>query len=95
MSREGALRQEFEISNEGAVIPYVGAMVKRGPYMREEFVEIKSGGAISFEVRLDLDYEFLPGRNSYQSSYILIMYDPLQKDVVTVKSAPINFDFAR
>ena len=64
-------RRTFEITDKtsGAELDYTGPMVKRGPYTKADYVEIKPGATRSNKIDITASYAFKPGKHSYQLAY--------------------------
>jgi len=55
---EGLAGDIFQIERDGAELPYVGKLVKRGAPTSDDYVWIDAGGSISAEVDLAEGYDF-------------------------------------
>ncbi|MES2116241.1 MAG: hypothetical protein V4578_13885 [Pseudomonadota bacterium] len=85
----------FEIHDvaSGALLPYQGIMVKRGPYTRDDYVTLKPRGVRRNTLDITASYGFLAGphtyRLSYQGSYVTDIH---QLDASTaITAAPAEF----
>lgn len=85
-------RREFDIrDSSGAEVQYIGPMVKRGPYTRDDFLTVKPGGKISNTIDITRSYDFKPGTHKYKVSYPGVpVLDLAKLDVIatTLKPAP-------
>lgn len=89
------LRQEFEITSEGQDIPYVGIMVKRAPYTREDFVALQPGQELVRRTRIDQAYEFLQGEHEYEIVHWHLGYEEKSGDVTSHSSPAVKFRFRK
>lgn len=63
-------RREFDIrDSSGAEVQYIGPMVKRGPYTRDDFLTVKPGGKVSNTIDITRSYDFKPGTHKYTVMY--------------------------
>lgn len=63
-------RREFDIRDSaGAEVDYIGPMVKRGPFTREDFLEVKPGGKVSNTIDITRSYAFKAGTHQYTVRY--------------------------
>ena len=63
-------RREFAIKDvaTGAEVDYIGPMVKRGPFTKDDFMAVKPGKKHSHSIDITRSYDFKPKR-TYQLSY--------------------------
>ena len=63
-------RREFIIKDAatGAEVDYIGPMVKRGPFTKDDFMAVKPGGKHSHSIDITRSYDFKP-KHRYQLSY--------------------------
>lgn len=61
------IRREFDIRDAatGAEVPYIGRMVKRGPFTADDFAAVKPGAAKSNAIDITNTYDFKPGEHRY------------------------------
>jgi hypothetical protein len=84
---EGLLNDIFEVTRDGAEVPYTGPMLKRGPPQADDYVTVAPGASVEGRVEVSLAYDLRqPGR------YRIAFRDRLM-DVATEKSAvPAGMD---
>ena len=63
-------RREFQIKDmtTGAEVDYIGPMVKRGPFTKDDFMAVKPGKKHSHSIDITRSYDFKP-KHTYQLSY--------------------------
>lgn len=63
-------RREFAIKDvaTGAEVDYIGPMVKRGPFTKDDFMAVKPGKKLIHSMDITRSYDFKPQR-TYQLSY--------------------------
>jgi hypothetical protein len=63
-------RREFIVTDAatGAEVDYIGPMVKRGPFTRDDFLAVKPGHKRSHSIDITRSYDFKP-KHSYRLSY--------------------------
>ena len=63
-------RREFQIKDmtTGAEVDYIGPMVKRGPFTKDDFMAVKPGKKHSNSIDITRSYDFKP-KHTYQLSY--------------------------
>ena len=63
-------RREFAIKDvaTGAEVDYIGPMVKRGPFTKDDFMAVKPGKKHSHSIDITRSYDFKP-QHTYQLSY--------------------------
>ena len=63
-------RREFAIKDvaTGAEVDYIGPMVKRGPFTKDDFMAVKPGKKHSNSIDITRSYDFKP-QHTYQLSY--------------------------
>ncbi len=85
-------RREFDIRDStGAEVQYIGPMVKRGPYTRDDFLTVKPGGKVKNTIDITRSYDFKKGTHKYKVSYPGVPVMDLAKlDAVatSLKAAP-------
>ncbi len=90
-------RREFQIKDmaTGAEVDYIGPMVKRGPFTKDDFVAVKPGKKHSNSIDITRSYDFKPKRTyqlSYQGGYL---GDLAKVEAVTAATVPaVTFTFA-
>ncbi|QYF92000.1 hypothetical protein KY495_14585 [Massilia sp. PAMC28688] len=89
-------RREFEVTNKatGAEVDYIGPMVKRGPFTRDDFVAVPPGQSLANSIDITRSYDFKPG-TTYELKYAgAYLGDVAQLDVTSpVAVAPVTFTF--
>lgn len=88
-------RQEFEIKSAGEEIRYIGMMLKRAPYTRDDFMVLKPEQKMVRRTRIDQVYDFLPGEHEYQIVHWHLRYDEKSGEVTSHASAPAVFRFKK
>jgi hypothetical protein len=85
----------FDLRSPGtrAEIEYTGPMVKRGPYTKDDYVAVKSGGKLSNTLDISRSYAFMKGTHRYELHYAGSMLPGLDKvdDATPVTVAPVTF----
>lgn len=63
-------RREFQVKDmtTGAEVDYIGPMVKRGPFTKDDFMAVKPGKKHSNSIDITRSYDFKP-KHTYQLSY--------------------------
>jgi hypothetical protein len=62
--------RHFTIREQGgAELEYLGPMVKRGAYTKDDYLAVKPGGKHSNSIDITASYGFKPGTHTYQLSY--------------------------
>ena len=90
-------RREFQIKDmaTGAEVDYIGPMVKRGPFTKDDFVAVKPGKKHSNSIDITRSYDFKPKRTyqlSYQGGYL---GDLAKIEAMTAATVPaVTFTFA-
>jgi hypothetical protein len=77
----------------GAEIDYIGPMVKRGPYTRDDFIQVLPGARRSNSIDITRSYDFKPGTHTYVLSYGGHYLASLAKLDVPVMQAPAPVTF--
>ena len=83
-------RREFAITDAatGAEVDYIGPMVKRGPFTRDDFIAVKPGKKRSHGIDITHSYDFKP-KHTYQLVYAGgYLGDPAKLDAVSALAAP-------
>ena len=63
-------RREFDVRDSaGAEVPYIGPMVKRGPFTRDDYLAVKPGAKVSNTIDITRSYDFRKGMHTYTVSY--------------------------
>jgi len=76
-------------TKDGAEVQYIGPMVKRGPYTRDDYVLVPPGGKRSNTIDITRSYEFKKGTNQYTVTYSGGYLGDLEKlDAVIPASIP-------
>ena len=71
----------------GAEVDYIGPMVKRGPYTKDDFVAVKPGDKRSNSIDITRSFDFRPGR-SYKVAYSgAYLHDLARLDAGTTSSS--------
>lgn len=90
-------RREFEITNKatGAEVEYIGPMVKRGPFTRDDYVAVAAGARLANSIDITRSYDFKPGV-AYELRYAgAYLGDLARLDAITaVTVAPVSFTFS-
>jgi hypothetical protein len=71
---EGMAGDMFQVTRDGAKVPYLGMLAKRGDPAREEYVVIQPGEAASAQVDLRMGYD-LSAQGSYQVKFTAGLQD--------------------
>lgn len=85
------LPHEFLITSHGQKVEYVGPMIKRSPYTRDDFRWLKPGEKIQRDLRIEGLFDFLSGRHEYQLTYLYLRYNEELGTVAVHKSASVAF----
>lgn len=93
LSRERTLGPEFILTSEETDIPFIGAVVKRKPYEKSDFVELKTGESQARRIRIDLDYQWLTGKHTYKIAHIFLRYIPSSEKIESSQSEKISFEY--
>lgn len=88
-------RQEFEIKSNGKDIDYVGPMIKRRPYTKEDFFVLEPGREYTRKARIGQAYDFLPGTHEYTMVHRHLQFDEENADTSAHPSAPVKFMMTR
>lgn len=88
-------RQEFEITSNGTEIDYIGPMMKRRPYTKEDFFALEPGKEYTRKTRIDQAYDFLKGTHEYTMVYWYLQFDEANADTSAHPSAPVKFVLTR
>ncbi len=56
-------------TEEGAEVPYIGPMVKRGPWTAADFVKVGPGKKLSNSIDITRSYDFKAGTHAYVLRY--------------------------
>lgn len=91
--QERTLGPEFVLTSEGRDIPFIGALAKRKPYEKSDFIELKAGETQTRKIRIDLDYQWLEGKNTYQIAHIFLRYIPATEKIEPSQSEKISFEY--
>lgn len=90
-------RREFAITDaaSGAEVDYIGPMVKRGPFTKDDFMAVKPGQKHANSIDITRSYDFKP-KHTYRLSYTGgYLADPDTVNAVSaVAVAPVTFTFA-
>lgn len=79
----------FDITEQGAgEIDYIGPMVKRGPYTKDDYLKVLPGATLSHSMDITRSYAFKPGTHTYQLSYGGHVLNSLAKMNEPVTQAP-------
>lgn len=63
-------RREFDVRDgSGAEVQYIGPMVKRGPFTRDDYLAVKPGAKVSNTIDITRSYDFKKGPHKYTVSY--------------------------
>ncbi|SHG44066.1 hypothetical protein [Massilia sp. CF038] len=84
----------FDITEQGAgEIDYIGPMVKRGPYTKDDYLKVLPGAKLSHSMDITRSYAFKPGTHTYQLSYGGHVVNSLSKldQPTTLAVAPVTF----
>ncbi len=84
-------RREFSIKDAatGAEVDYIGPMVKRGPFTKDDFMAVKPGKKHSNSIDITRSYDFKP-KHTYQLSYTGgYLADPAKVEAMTAAVAPM------
>jgi len=85
----------FDVRSPGmrAEVDYIGPMVKRGPYTKDDYVGVKPGSKLSNTLDITNSYAFMKGTHRYELSYSGSMLPSLDKvdDATPVTVAPATF----
>ncbi len=90
-------RREFQIKDAatGAEVDYIGPMVKRGPFTKDDFLAVKPGKKLSNSIDITRSYDFKPKRTyqlSYQGGYL---GDLAKVEAMTAATVPaVTFTFS-
>ena len=85
----------FTVTNAatGAEVDYIGPMVKRGPYGKDDFIAVQPGKKLSNSIDITRAYDFKPGTHKYQlrhaGSYVADLGKVESSTALT--SAPVTF----
>ena len=84
---------ELELAGSGEEVPYVGPMVKRGPFGPADYLPVKPHSKHTSTIDITQAYAFLPGQHTYRLRYAgNYVADIKQVSSVTpVKSTPVTF----
>ncbi len=89
-------RREFSIKDvaTGTEVDYIGPMVKRGPFTKDDFKVVKPGKKLSNSIDITRSYDFKPKR-TYQLSYAGgYLGDPAKVEAMTAAAVPaVTFTF--
>ncbi len=89
-------RREFAVTDAatGAEVDYIGPMVKRGPFTKDDFLAVKPGHKRSNSIDITRSYDFKPKRTyrlSYEGGYV---GDLGKLDAATAVAVPaVTFTF--
>ena len=53
----------------GAVVDYIGPMVKRGPLTKDDYLAVQAGGKHANVIDITRSYAFKPGKHDYQLTF--------------------------
>lgn len=91
------LGRVFQVTNldTGLDIDYIGPMVKRGPYTRDDFLAVKPGGKLANSIDITNSYAFQAGTHKYRLEYAgSYLGDVVRLDDATpVAVAPATFTY--
>ena len=82
-------RREFQITNKatGAEVDYIGPMVKRAPYTKDDYLAVQPGKTRSNSIDITRSFDFKPGR-SYKVAYSgAYLHDLAKLDAGTTSSS--------
>lgn len=87
------LPHEFLITSDGQEVQYIGPMIKRPPYTRDDFRWLKPGEKIERAASIRGLFDFHPGRHEYEVIYLYLTYNEDSGKVAVHKSTPVSFTF--
>lgn len=85
--------EEFEITLDGARVPYVGELIKRAAPTEKDFVAVGPDESLSNRIDITDDYAFAPGAHQYRIRLYGNYIDPKTKKRVTANTAESEFPF--
>ncbi len=91
-------RREFQITDKasGAEVDYIGPMVKRGAFTRDDYVAVAPGARLENSIDITRSYDFKPGATyqlAYPGAYLADVAQLNASSPVTV--APVTFTFTQ
>lgn len=93
--RLAPMRQEFEITCDGAPVDYIGPMAKRRPFTKGDFFLLAPGSEHKRTVRIDELYQFEPGNKKYEIKFYFLCFNELKGDVDTYSSDTVQFELKK
>lgn len=88
------LPHEFLVKSEGKEVEYIGPMIKRAPYKRDDFRWLRPGDKIGRTLNIRGLYDFRPGSRDYEVTYLYLGYNEGSGKVTVHRSKPIVFTFS-
>lgn len=87
------LPHEFVMTSDGQEVRYIGPMIKRRPYAREDFRWLKPSEKIERTLSIENLFAFDAGSHEYELVYVYLGYNEDSGKIVAHRSKPVTFAF--
>lgn len=85
------LPHEFEVTSDDKEIAYIGPMIKRIPYSRDDFRWLQPSAEIVRNLNIGDLFNFLPGHHEYKIIHTHLRYDEASGKITEHVSSPSFF----
>jgi hypothetical protein len=86
---------ELLMTAGGKSVEYIGPVVKRRPYTRENFVLFSPGEKSSRSIQIAGDFRFLPGEHEYEIIHSHLRLDDVSGQISGFQSRPVKFRYVK
>lgn len=86
-----SLPHEFFVTSDGKEIGYIGPMIKRSPYARDDFRWLQPGEKVERNLSIENLFKFLPGTHKYNIAYTYLGFNEETGQITEHESASAFF----